>query len=135
MYCFAQKHHVERQNLPFAQTQGQLSNLPCTTLGISLSLFTGWQITPKILAEVKFQSELKSWFYLLQLKLQLSNSNEQSWLCFQSSCAFHSVSFVPKALTLQASLKMQLCVSTSTSSSSTRYKKRTQIFILMRAAL
>ena len=29
---------------------------PCTTLGISLSLFTWWQITPKIFAEVKFQS-------------------------------------------------------------------------------
>ena len=56
MYCFALKHHTEHQNLPFAETRGQLSNLPCTTLEISLSLFTWWQITPKILAGVQFQT-------------------------------------------------------------------------------
>ena len=26
LYCFAQKHHIERQNLPFTQTWGHLSN-------------------------------------------------------------------------------------------------------------
>lgn len=45
-------------NHPFAETWAQLSNLPCTTPMIALSLFSQWLTAPAILAETNFQSPL-----------------------------------------------------------------------------